>query len=95
MIGGWVTIERRSSCWQTLMRAPDARFQDLMGTLYTEFKLESGYTPAEIVSKASSLKDVLEPFSTQGNLDMLQRAGFVDVITIFKHVCLEGFLAIK
>lgn len=77
------------------VRAPDARFQDLMSTLYTEFKLESGYTAAEIVSKASSLKGVLEPFSTQGNLDMLQRAGFVDVMTIFKHVCFEGFLAIK
>lgn len=77
------------------VRAPDARFQDLMSTLYTEFKLENGYTPAEILSKASSLKGVLEPFSTQGNLDMLQRAGFVDVMTIFKHVCFEGFLAIK
>ena len=49
----------------------------------------------EILGKASSLKGVLEPFSTRGNLDMLQRAGFVDVMTIFKHVCFEGFLAIK
>jgi tRNA (cmo5U34)-methyltransferase len=38
---------------------------------------------------------VLEPFSTQGNLDMLKRAGFVDVMTIMKYVCFEGFLAIK
>lgn len=77
------------------VRAPDARFQDMMSGIYTDHKLENGYSPEEILGKASSLKGVLEPFSTRGNLDMLQRAGFVDVMTIFKHVCFEGFLAIK
>jgi tRNA (cmo5U34)-methyltransferase len=38
---------------------------------------------------------VLEPFSTQGNLDLLSRAGFKDVMTLIKYVCFEGFLAIK
>ena len=52
-------------------------------------------TPDEIIAKAKSLKGVLEPFSTQGNLDLLKRAGFVDIITIFKYLCFEGFLAIK
>jgi len=47
------------------------------------------------VAKARSLKGVLEPFSTLGNLDLLKRAGFVDVISLFKYVCFEGFLAIK
>ncbi len=77
------------------VRAPDARFQDMMSTLYVDYKLENGYSPQEILGKASSLKGVLEPFSTKGNLDMLHRAGFVDVMTIYKHVCFEGFLAIK
>lgn len=77
------------------VRAPDARFQDLMSSLYVDHKLASGYSPAEILGKASSLKGVLEPFSTRGNLDLLERAGFVDVMTIYKHVCFEGFLAIK
>jgi len=77
------------------VRAPDARFQDMMSALYVDHKLENGYTPEEILGKASSLKGVLEPFSTQGNLDMLQRAGFVDIMTIYKNVCFEGFLAIK
>ena len=45
--------------------------------------------------KSRSLKGVMEPFSTQGNLDMLKRAGFQDVMTIQKYVCFEGFLAIK
>ena len=77
------------------VRAPDARFQDMMSALYVDHKLENGYSPEEIIVKASSLKGVLEPFSTRGNLDMLHRAGFVDVMTIYKHVCFEGFLAIK
>jgi tRNA (cmo5U34)-methyltransferase len=41
------------------------------------------------------IKGVLEPFSTQGNLDLLGRAGFKDGTTIQKYLCFEGFLAIK
>mgnify|MGYP001499342982 FL=1 len=63
--------------------------------IYTDFKIEQGYNADEIVSKTRSLKGVLEPFSTQGNLELLKRAGFVDVMTIMKYVCFEGFLAIK
>lgn len=77
------------------VRANDARFQDMMTGLYTEYKLDQGYSPEEIVSKSKSLKGILEPFSTQGNLDMLERAGFVDVLSAQKYVSFEGFLAIK
>jgi tRNA (cmo5U34)-methyltransferase len=77
------------------VRGPDARFQDIVSTLYADFKLEQGFGPEEIVNKTRSLKGVLEPFSTQGNLDLMARAGFVDRMTVFKHLCFEGFLAIK
>ncbi|MFC1462397.1 methyltransferase domain-containing protein [Verrucomicrobiota bacterium] len=77
------------------VRACDARFQDMMQTLYADYKLDKGYSPEEIVAKTKSLKGVLEPFSRQGNLDLLKRAGFVDVMTVFKYICFEGFLAIK
>ena len=77
------------------VRAPDARFQDLVSTLYTDWKLERGFDEREIVAKARSLKGVLEPFSTRGNLDLFARAGFVDVTSVWKHLCFEGFLAIK
>ncbi len=77
------------------VRAPDARFQDIMVQLFHEFKLDSGFKEAEIIAKQRSLKGILEPFSTQGNLDLLKRAGFVDVMTIMKYICFEGFLAIK
>ena len=77
------------------VRSPDARFQDIISQLYNEYKLMNGYNKDEILSKTLSLKGVLEPFSTQGNLDMLKRAGFVDIMTISKYLCFEGFLAIK
>ena len=77
------------------VRAPDARFQDLVMQLYNEFKLQNGFSSEEIVEKSRSLKGILEPFSTQGNLDLLTRAGFKDVTTMQKYLCFEGFLAIK
>ena len=77
------------------VRANDARFQDIISTLYMEYKLNQGYDEKEVVAKTKSLKGVLEPFSTQGNVDMLKRAGFQDILTIQKYMNFEGFLAIK
>ena len=85
--GGFLLFEK--------VRAPDARFQDMMTNLYIDFKLAQGYNEREIVSKSRSLKGVLEPFSSQANMDMLMRAGFEDRMSIMKFVCFEGFLAIK
>jgi tRNA (cmo5U34)-methyltransferase len=77
------------------VRGPDARFQDLATALYTDYKLNQGYQPSEIIGKSRSLKGVLEPFSSKGNIDVFHRAGFEDVMSIFKYVCFEGFLCIK
>jgi len=77
------------------VRAPDARFQDITSSLYKEFKFKNGYSAEEILMKERSLKGILEPFSTQGNIDMLKRAGFEDIMTISKFINFEGFLAIK
>jgi len=77
------------------VRAPDARFQDICVQIYQEYKLQKSFEPSEILHKQRSLKGVLEPFSTNGNIDLLRRAGFVDIMTVMKWVCFEGFLAIK
>ena len=77
------------------VRAPDARFQDIMTQIYTNYKLDRNFSPDEILNKSSSLKGVLEPFSTNENFLLLKRAGFKDYMTIFKFVTFEGFLAIK
>ena len=77
------------------VRANDARFQDIISNLYMEYKLDQGYHAKEIIAKAKSLKGVLEPFSTEGNIEMLKRAGFVDILSIQKYMNFEGFLVIK
>ncbi len=77
------------------VRAPDARFQDITSILYNDFKLANGFNGEEIVSKTRSLKGILEPFSTQGNIDLMKRSGFQDITTVQKYLCFEGFLAIK
>ncbi len=77
------------------VRGSDARFQDIMTSLYTDFKLRAGYTPEQIIGKSRSLKGVLEPYSSNANIDMMKRAGFEDINTIFKYICFEGFIAIK
>ena len=85
--GGFLLFEKT--------RAPDARFQDMFSTLYADYKLKQGYSAENIISKMMSLKGVLEPFSTQGNLDLLTRAGFMDIVVVQKYLSFEGFLAIK
>ncbi len=77
------------------VRYNDARFQDIFTTLYNDYKLDMGYTPEEIINKTRSLKGVMEPFSTKGNIDMLERAGFLDITTVVTDICFKGFLAIK
>jgi tRNA (cmo5U34)-methyltransferase len=77
------------------VRGPDARFQDMLVTLYNEFKTRKGFSADEILNKSTSLKGVLEPFSSEGNLGLLRRAGFTDVMTVMKYLSFEGFVAIK
>ena len=60
--------------------------------------LSSLIFPANIelkMNKTRSLKSVLEPFSSAGNMGLLKRAGFKDIVTIQKSICFEGWLAIK
>ena len=77
------------------VRGPDARFQDYMNQVYNDLKQEAGFSEEEIINKSQSLKGVLEPFSAEGNRGLMQRAGFQDILPIYKWVCFEGWLAIK
>jgi tRNA (cmo5U34)-methyltransferase len=77
------------------VRAPNARIQDYMVALYNDFKIRNGFTVEEVFNKAKSLRGVLEPLSSEQNIDMFKAAGFRIVTTITKFICFEGFLAIK
>lgn len=77
------------------IRANDARFQDIFSIVYNDFKLQNGYSADEIINKTKSLKGILEPFSDFGNLGLLKRAGFKDIITVFQWMSFKGYLVIK
>lgn len=81
--------------WFEKVRGNDARFQDMFNSLYHDFKVSQGFSAEEILAKTRSLKGILDPFSSQGNQDILRRAGFVDMVPVFRDLCFEGVLAIK
>ena len=85
--GGFICFEK--------VRGADARFQDYMSQIYSDFKLENDFSPDEVLGKTKSLKGVLEPFSSEGNRAMLERAGFKDIMPVARWLCFEGILAIK
>ena len=77
------------------VRSYDARTQEMSNEIYKEWKKTKGFTDEEINSKTKSLKSVLDPFSSNGNIAMLKRAGFKDFSVIGKFICFEIVLAIK
>ena len=82
-------------CFFEKVRGSDARFQDILTSIHWEWKFDNGYTKEEVINKWSSLKAVMEPFSEQGNIDMLKRSGFCDIESVWKWGPFQGFLAIK
>ena len=85
--GGFILFEK--------VRGSDARFQDILTSVHWEWKMEQGLSDEEIIGKWRSLKRVMEPFSDKGNKEMLERAGFEDIETIWKWGPFQGYLAIK
>ena len=77
------------------IRASDARFQDIFSITYNDFKLKNNFTASEIIHKTRSLKGVLEPFSDFGNIGLIKRSGFKDVIPIFQWLSFKAYLCIK
>ena len=77
------------------IRGDDARFQDILGSLYSDFKEKNNFAASDILNKTKSIRGVLEPFSNFGNRSYLERAGFKDIQAIFQYLCFKGYLCIK
>jgi tRNA (cmo5U34)-methyltransferase len=85
--GGFFVFEK--------IRGNDARFQDILTSLYHEFKENNGFSIKEIDTKAKSLRGVLEPFSDLGNIGLIKRAGFTDIQPVFQYLNFKGYMCIK
>lgn len=77
------------------IRIDDARIGDVVSSLYWQFKESMGLSSEEILNKARSLAGVLEPFSSERNLELITGAGFRSVAPIVQFLCFEGYLAVK
>ena len=75
--------------------SPDARLEDLVSTLHHRWKRRAGLSPEEILNKRESLLGVLQPATSADNAAMLHSCGFRSAATVLKHLCFEGFIAIK
>ena len=62
---------------------------------YNDFKESNGFTDQQIRNKTKSLRGILDPFSSNGNEDLLKRAGFKDISSIAQWLNFKGWLAIK
>ncbi len=47
-------LGRRAFIMFEKVQAPDARFQDIMTTLYNDFKLRQGFSPEEILPRPAA-----------------------------------------
>ncbi|NEA78028.1 methyltransferase domain-containing protein [Actinospica acidiphila] len=81
--------------WFEKTLAPTPHLQDVVGQAYADHKLSQGYTPAEVLGKARSLRGVLAPLTSADNRRMLAAAGFRQVATVHQHLMFEGVLAVK
>ena len=72
-------------------RQDNPRANDILNQLYTDFKLNNGYTGNEIVAKARSLKGVLEPFLQSKILNFLNKRDFITPQSSIKHFVLMVF----
>jgi tRNA (cmo5U34)-methyltransferase len=75
--------------------APDAQLEDLITTMHYRWKRRAGLSPEEILNKKESLLGILKPTTTADNLTTLRSSGFTYVGTVLKHLCFEGFVAVK
>lgn len=77
------------------IRGNDARFENIINSMYLDFKESNKFKSSEILNKSQSLRGVLEPFTNNGNLGFLKRSGFKDIQTIFQFLNFKGYLCIK
>lgn len=87
--------ERGAFIWFEKVRAGDAFFQDIINGLNTDYKEEQGFSGAEILAKSRSLRGILDPNTSEQNLDLLKMAGFAKYAVLMKYLNFEGILAVK
>jgi tRNA (cmo5U34)-methyltransferase len=85
--GGLLVVEK--------VRAEHSFYEDMWLELYWDFKSRQGLSADQILSKANSIRGVLNPLTCEENIDLLKQTGFGRVEIFFKWYNWAGFLAVK
>jgi len=64
-------------------------------SFYLDFKRSQGYSEIEITKKREALENILVPFSTHENLQILKEAGFTEAEPFFQWYNFVSIVAIK
>jgi len=86
--GGVLIISEKVVC-------TDSRLNREFIRLYHQYKKERGYSDLEIARKREALENVLIPFTSRENEDLLQKAGFKSVERIFQWFNFISFVTVK
>ena len=73
----------------------DSLFNRLFIKYYYEMKRRHGYSELEISQKREALENVLIPYKTLENRELLLQSGFSSVDVFFKWYNFAGFIAVK
>ena len=71
------------------VRAPDARYCDIVSQIYQDYKSDEGYSAEEIISKIKKLKRCYGALYGKGNTDLFKKIDFKDFTTIMKFYVLK------
>lgn len=73
----------------------NSEFSRIYMKLYYDFKRRNGYTDLEISRKREALENVLVPYRTTENLELLKQCGFSRYEIFFKWYNFTSYIAIK
>ncbi len=73
----------------------DDSLDDVIQTLYWNYKQANGYSQLEIAQKREALENVLRPLSINDNESLLKEAGFQNPVVLCKWLNFTTFLARK
>ncbi|MFO7593988.1 MAG: methyltransferase domain-containing protein [Pseudomonadota bacterium] len=88
-------VEGGGLCIVEKTRAQDSFFEDIWLDLHWDYKRRQGLTPEQILEKANSIRGVLNPLSTEENIELLNQTGFSRVEVFFRWYNWTGLLAVK
>ena len=77
------------------IRSRNSQMQDMVNDIYREWKIDQGFTAKEVILKSKSLKGVLDPNTSNDNLQMLKKVGFKKIEVISQYLNFQTILAIK